>query len=149
MSDDSPSRQKTLDRMIDLHFAAGSIPMRNVFFASISAILMFICGSASAAGTCNGCRIKNIGSGPYYDGICPSGPCVFIAMEGAVTGKPGCSTNSYWHFVLNINTPSGKATFAQLLAAHTSGLTLNISGSNYCTLSPGGVAEDLHYITYP
>lgn len=123
--------------------------MRKTVVVSITAILLIVCGNVMAGGTCNGCRIKNIGTGPYYDGICSSGSCVFIAMEGTMTGKPACSSNSYWHFVLNLNSPSGKSTFAQLLVAQASGQPLNITGSNYCTVSPAGVTEDLHFVTYP
>jgi hypothetical protein len=113
----------------------------------ISLGLLIASGTATAAGSCNGCRIKNIGSGPYFDSICTSGSCVFIALEGTVTGKPGCSTNSYWHFVLNLNSPSGKATLAQLIAAKASGDLMNVVGSNNCSLSPTGVTEDLYYAT--
>jgi hypothetical protein len=66
-------------------------------------------------------------------------------MEGSVSGRPGCSTNPYWHFVLNLNSPSGKATFAQLLASKASGQLLNIMGTNNCGLSAAAASEDFSY----
>lgn len=122
--------------------------MRKAYLGSIAAIFLIVCGAATAAGSCTGCRIKNLGSGPYFDSICASGSCVFLALEGTVTGKPACSANSYWHFVINLNTPSGKSTFAQLLAAQATGQLINVTGSNYCGQSPSGVTEDLWWMTY-
>src|SRR5688572_8006051 len=120
--------------------------MRNIFPGSIAAILLLVCGAATAAGSCTGCRVKNLGTGPYFDSICASGSCVFIALEGSVTGKPACSSNSYWHFVINLNSPSGKSTLAQLLAAQATGQLINVTGSSYCSLSPSGVTEDLYFV---
>jgi hypothetical protein len=122
--------------------------MRKAYIGSIAAFFLMVCGAASAAGSCTGCRVKNIGSGPYFDSICASGSCVFLALEGTVTGKAACSTNSYWHFVVNLNTPSGKSTLAQLLAAQATGQLINVNGSNSCGQSPSGVTEDLYWITY-
>jgi hypothetical protein len=114
--------------------------------AAVVASLM--CGLSFAAGACTGCTIKNIGAGPYYDSICTSGACIFVAMESTVTGRPPCSSNPYWHFVLDVSTASGRATYALLLAAQASDKPLNISGSNSCILSPSGLVENLYFATY-
>jgi hypothetical protein len=119
--------------------------MRTSFLGLVSLILLIASGAATAAGSCTGCRVKSLGTGPYYDYLCTSGACVFIAMEGSVSGRPGCSTNPYWHFVLNLNSPSGKATFAQLLASKASGQLLNIMGTNNCGLSAAAASEDFSY----
>jgi len=120
---------------------------RKVLGALLTALLA---GSAPAfaAGTCNGCRIKMLGAGPYFDSICSSGSCIFIDIEQAVTGKPGCSTNSSWDFVLDISTASGRSTYALLIAASAAGQSINISGNNYCSLSPSGVVENFFFVTH-
>lgn len=109
-------------------------------------LLMFGLGSAHAAGSCTGCTIKSLGAGPYYDGICTSNACIFIDIEQTVTGKPACSSNSDWDFVLDVSTASGRATYALLMAASSAGRPVNIAGSNQCSLSASGLVENLYYM---
>jgi hypothetical protein len=109
-------------------------------------LLIFALGPAHAAGSCNGCTIKSLGAGPYYDGICTSNACIFIDIAQTVTGKPGCSSNSAWDFVLDVNTASGRATYALLVAAMSAGKPVNIAGSNQCSLSASGLVENLYYV---
>ena len=111
-------------------------------------VLLAAFSPAFAAGTCNGCQIEMLGAGPYYDSLCSSGSCIFIGIEQPVTGKPGCSSNSGWDFVLDISTPSGRSTYALLLAAKSSGQSINIAGSNTCSLSPSGVVENFFYVSH-
>lgn len=107
-----------------------------LFFGGIAA--------ATAGGTCNGCQIKNLGAGPYYDGICSSGTCVFVKIEQTVSGRPSCASNQGWDFALDTSTASGRATYALLLSAYAAGQTINVAGSNTCSISSSGV-ENLYF----
>jgi hypothetical protein len=115
---------------------------------TVFALILGLSSFASLAGECTGCRIKSIGAGPYYDSICSSSMCVFLALDQVVSNRPSCSGNSYWHFALDISTGSGKATYALLLAAYAAGESLNVAGSNACSLSTSGVVENLYYVNH-
>lgn len=117
---------------------------KKVLFASALASAL-VSGTCFAGGECFGCRIKNIGVGPYYDSICSSSSCVFLALEPTVSSRPACSSNSYWHFVLDVSTVSGRATYAFLLGAYSTGENLNVAGAGSCSLSPGGTVENLYF----
>lgn len=120
------------------------------FTQCVALMLLALCsGSAFAEGSCLNCLIKNFGVGPYFDSICTSGSCVFVSMDGTVSNRPGCSTNSTWHFVLDVTTPGGRTTYAMLLAAKSAGTRINISGANNCVLSPAASTENLYWVTYP
>jgi hypothetical protein len=119
------------------------------FMQLLAVTLGVLSASSSLAGTCpDGCKVKNIGVGSYYDSICTSAACVFVAIDSAPTGKPACSANSYWHFALDISTPSGRATYAFLLEAFASGRSINATGTNTCALSPSGSVENLYWVNY-
>lgn len=123
--------------------------MNSKVVATLALALFLFGGSASfAVGTCSGCKIKNLGSGPYYDALCGSGSCVFVAVEPTVGGKPGCASNTYWDFALDTSTASGKATYALILTAYAAGQNISISGANTCSFSPGGAIENLYWINY-
>ena len=122
--------------------------MNGKYWGALLVALMVGIGPAFGAGTCTGCTIKMLGAGAYFDGICSSSSCIYIDIEQAVTGKPACSANSSWDFVLDISTPSGKSTYALLLTASTAGQSLNLSGTNHCSLSPSGVVENLYFVTH-
>jgi hypothetical protein len=116
---------------------------------TLSAALFFgVVAAATAGGTCNGCRIKNLGAGPYYDSICSSGTCVFIKIEQTVNGRPYCASNQGWDFALDTSTASGKATYALLLTAYTTGQIVNVSGSNACSISSSGLVENLYFVNF-
>jgi hypothetical protein len=97
------------------------------------------------AGTCTNCSIKNLGFGPYYDNFCSSESCVFVMVEGSITGKPDCSDQG-WQFVLDTTTSSGQHTLSFLLSAYTAGKNVTISGTASC--SNWNRSEDFRYGMY-
>lgn len=116
---------------------------------AICAALMCLSVQASADGICNNCTIKNIGVGTYYDGLCASGNCAFIAVNGSLGSyRPGCATNTSWSFVLDMSTQSGRSTYAFLLSAKATAAAVNVYGSNNCNLSPSGATETLTAVTF-
>jgi hypothetical protein len=90
-----------------------------------------------------------VGSGPYYDAMCPSGSCVLIGVSQVPTGKPACafgtSTDS-WFFALDTSTAAGKATYALVLSAYTGSFTVGIGGTNTCTVSTTAGVDNLNYL---
>lgn len=114
--------------------------------AQLLVLFVLVSSTAMAGGACNSCRIRNIGVGPYYDSLCSSNACVFVSLDQPVGSRPPCAGNSYWHFVLDISTGSGKATFARLLSAKATGESLNVAGSGVCSLSPTGTVENLYFV---
>lgn len=102
--------------------------MKKIYFV-VAAISWSILGYA---GTCTNCSIKTLGFGPYYDNLCSSENCVFIMLEGNITGKPSCSDQG-WQFVLDTTTKSGQHTLSFLLSAHAAGRNVTISGHGVCS----------------
>lgn len=101
-----------------------------------------------AAGLCSPCKITSLGSGAYYDNLCPAGSCVFISLSPTPTGRPACSYNTGWHFVLDTSTAAGKVTYSILLTAYASGQNVHVGGTNTCTVSPSGIVENLFYVSF-
>lgn len=102
----------------------------------------------AAAGYCGSCTVTALGTGPYYDGICIGSPskCVFVAVD-SVTSRPLCSENTGWHFVLDLNSASGRETYALLLTAVATGRLVGIGGTGNCSISPTGDVEDISYVS--
>jgi hypothetical protein len=70
---------------------------------------------------------------------------VFIQIEGAYTNEPTCSNQvSSWDFVLDISQSTGKAMYAQLMAAQYTQTPLNVVGLGTCLLHTN--YETLSYI---
>jgi len=70
---------------------------------------------------------------------------VFIQIEGAYTNEPTCSNQvSSWDFVLDISQSTGKAIYAQLMAAQYSQTPLQVVGLGTCLLQNN--YETLSYI---
>jgi hypothetical protein len=99
--------------------------------------------SMAMSTVCTSCTLASIASGPSYDALCTSGKCVFVDVGTPAPGRPGCSTNSQWEYALDLNTDSGKATYALLLTAYISGKPVTIQGSGGCALSAAGQVENL------
>ncbi len=97
------------------------------------------------AGTCTNCTIRNLGFGPYYDNFCSTDTCVFVMVQGDITGKPSCSDQG-WQFVLDTSTKSGQHTLSFLLSAYAMKKTITISGNGFC--SYWNRAEDFRYGLY-
>lgn len=73
---------------------------------------------------------------------------VFVQIEGAYTNEPGCSNQvSSWDFVLDISTSTGKAMYAQLMAAQYTQTPLQAVGFGTCLLHTN--YETLSYIVVP
>jgi hypothetical protein len=70
---------------------------------------------------------------------------VFVQIEGAYTNEPTCSNQvSSWDFVLDISQSTGKAIYAQLIAAQYSQTPLQVVGLGTCLLHNN--YETLSYI---
>ena len=61
---------------------------------------------------------------------------VFVKVDGSYSQpEPSCSTGvSQWDFVLNIATSTGRAIYAQMLAAQYSQTPLSVVGTDDCSL---------------
>lgn len=114
--------------------------------AFAAAIVIGGISPAFATGVCTACKIKGLGSGPYFDQICGSAACVFILLDQVPVNRPACASNTGWHFALDVSTTAGKATYALLLSAYATGQTFNFAGNNSCALSPSGAVENFSYM---
>src|SRR5689334_1905972 len=115
------------------------IPMKSRIMPLVVAALSVIASTVTmAAGLCNACTIKMVGSGPYYDSLCSTATCIYVKMNQAVSTRPSCATSSSWDFVLDISTASGRATYSLLLTAYASGQLLSVGGMATCSISPLG-----------
>lgn len=59
------------------------------------------------------------------------GNVAFVRLNTA-TLNFGCSTNSTWHYTIDLNTSVGKSMYSALLAAAASGATVKMYGTNTC-----------------
>ena len=57
--------------------------------------------------------------------------------------KPACAKNPYW-MIKDENSEVGKKQYSMLLAAHSAGRTISISGTGYCTRWSDG--EDINSV---
>jgi hypothetical protein len=57
---------------------------------------------------------------------------IYVVINGANVGSPGCATSSYF-MISNENSEVGKKQFAMLLTAKATGLRVAITGKNACT----------------
>jgi hypothetical protein len=73
---------------------------------------------------------------------------VLISLSPTPTGRPACSYNTGWHFVLDTSTAAGKVTYSILLTAYASGQNVHVGGTNTCTVSPSGIVENLFYVSF-
>lgn len=101
--------------------------------------------NAYATGEVNDVTVTMLGTGSFYNQLCSSSECVFIAVSTAPTGAPACAIHaSGWHFVLDSSTAAGRQTYSALLAAHATGNPVNIEGEGECNNENG--YEDLDYV---
>ena len=62
------------------------------------------------------------------------GERVFVKIAGAYSSEPSCSAGADgWDFMLDISQPTGKAIYAQLMAAQYARVPVQVVGSNLCT----------------
>lgn len=69
---------------------------------------------------------------------------IIFSLSGERGAKPSCATNNYW-IVPNENSDYGKRVYAALLAARSSGATVDVWGSGTCTRWSDG--EDVELVT--
>ncbi len=69
---------------------------------------------------------------------------IFLALEGAPTGRPACAIGTAYWMIANETTETGKRLFATLLAAQLSGRQVHIDGKNTCTR--WGDGEDIETV---
>ena len=62
----------------------------------------------------------------------PSYNPTHIKLDGPWNNKPGCATQPYW--AVDTNTEGGKAFLSAILTAYSTGKTVQIWGSDQCTL---------------
>jgi hypothetical protein len=74
------------------------------------------------------------------------GGMVFIAISGAKTNNPACSTNNTFSFVLPLTTALQSQMYAALLAARATGAQVTLNANGLCDTYSG--VETLVYITY-
>lgn len=67
---------------------------------------------------------------------------VYFYLDGAITGRPGCSEQPYW-MIKDENSPAGKRQLAVLMAAKISGQPVSVVGTGACTRWSNGEDVDV------
>ncbi|MDH0863146.1 hypothetical protein [Mitsuaria sp. GD03876] len=96
----------------------------NVFAKTFVALTAAISWTSSFGGTASG-RV----SAPNF---MPNGAVIFY-VEGSRNSPPACATESR-RFALNGATPQGKTQLSGLLLAYSQGKTVNVYGTNSCSV---------------
>ena len=99
--------------------------LKNKYRMIFSLIIVFGCVSSATAGSQSG-NVTKI--------YAHEGDVAIVALDGAYSNQPTCSTNVEWAF--SLTTESGKAMYANLLSAAALDLNVYIHGYDRgCTYS--------------
>jgi hypothetical protein len=82
-------------------------------------------GFASGVGTTT---ITKVLAGPNF------GNKVFVEVATRPVSVPDCQTNSWWSYVFDATTEAGQATLSIVLLAYASKTTVDIGGTDACSL---------------
>ncbi len=58
---------------------------------------------------------------------------IYVELDTLRSGKPACAANHNYFMIKDETSPSGRRTYATLLAAKLSGLRVTITGTGACT----------------
>lgn len=103
---------------------------------TLTGLLMYAIAHTAMAGS-GMAKIDTLLAGPEY------GPRLFVGMSG-VSGRPSCSNNPSFAFVIDSSLPHAKTWVAMLQVAYATGRSVQIEGQNTCSLYPD--TEDVRYI---
>ena len=103
--------------------------------------LMLVLPSFAYAGSIIG-KVQILYTMYYGDAQDQAVNIALLRIAGAITGKPACNTQGEWAF--SLKDPSGRAVFAQLLHAQSSGLDVSVIGDGTC----GTWGDRERYSTY-
>lgn len=92
--------------------------------------------SVASAGSTTA-KVDALFAGPEY------GPRLFIGMTG-VSGRPPCSVNGNFSFVIDSSAPNAKVWVAMLQVAYATGRPVYVEGWNTCSLYSD--TEDVRYL---
>lgn len=90
-------------------------------------------------------KIQSIAAGPNWNGI------ILVRVENHSATAPwstGCSTNTFWSFKFDSNSPGGKETYSLLLAAYASQSRVVIDGTGSCAANLSTDIQNLSYVRF-
>ena len=104
----------------------------------IKAIALGMCtlANVAAAGSVTA-KVDTLFAGPEY------GSKLFVGINGT-SGRPVCSTNGNFSFVIDSSAPNAKVWVAMLQVAYATGRPVHVEGWNTCSLYSD--TEDVRYL---